>query len=409
MTILFRQTQRESIHDTATIRDIPPEIFGEILYYFVSDGKRDLVSASLVCRAWYPVAQRLIVTKREFYDENLGIERLACGLQTRAIVGADLLSIAYIHLNVEEIGKESAMMIAPLVSHSLWSLNLYFEEIPSLDCVEVLEAFFSQCRRIKNLRLAFFDFGNDPSLMSQNIKDGFGRLRQLDLRSCPRSLDAFIKQIAIPTLRLFKLYSTCDDVENDDILNAVALNCQSLTSLDITAYIESFQGILKIVDGCRDLETFKLRGYFTRLELRLDEFKAIASLPRLKSLNLTNCSFGEGALSGLAGCRGLRRLALENVSRGLGNVLPAIGARLYSLDLLNCHPGTVPDILEHCLEYLDLEFGKEYQIEYDALAGECKRGLKRLAKLRMNGRCIWLGTEWEGYDVLVEESDEEFE
>ena len=105
MMVLFRQTQRNSIYDPATIRDIPPEVLGESLFYFVDDGKRDLVSASLVCRAWYPVAQRLIVSKDVFMRENFGIERFACGLQTRIIVGSDILSIRQLYLNVRRIGK----------------------------------------------------------------------------------------------------------------------------------------------------------------------------------------------------------------------------------------------------------------------------------------------------------------
>ena len=93
-------SQRDSIYDPATIRDIPPEVLGETLYYFVvRRGKRDLVTASLVCRAWYPVAQRLIVSKKVF-DENRGFEKSACGLQIREIVGADILAIRYLLLDL---------------------------------------------------------------------------------------------------------------------------------------------------------------------------------------------------------------------------------------------------------------------------------------------------------------------
>ena len=101
MMVLFRQTQRESIYDPATISDIPPEILEESLVFFVDEGKRDLVAASLVCRAWYPVAQRLIVSKRTFNDTNhRGLKRFVCGLQTRAIVGADIPSIRYLSLDI---------------------------------------------------------------------------------------------------------------------------------------------------------------------------------------------------------------------------------------------------------------------------------------------------------------------
>ena len=99
--VLFCRTQRASIYDRATFSDIPPEVLGESLLYFVDLGKRDLVSASLVCRAWYPVAQRLIMSKRAFNGgDNIAIEKYVCGLHTRALVGADILSIEYLSLNL---------------------------------------------------------------------------------------------------------------------------------------------------------------------------------------------------------------------------------------------------------------------------------------------------------------------
>ena len=71
MTICYDRTQRQLVYDAATAGDIPPEIVGEALLYVYSGklkgAKRmaGLVSAGLVCRAWYPVAQRLIVSKRD--------------------------------------------------------------------------------------------------------------------------------------------------------------------------------------------------------------------------------------------------------------------------------------------------------------------------------------------------------
>ena len=98
MMVLFRQTQRPSIYHPATIRDIPPEVLGETLFYFVDHGKPDLVSASLVCRAWYPVAQRLIVFKDEFMRENCGIERFVC------VRAAANRAIALLHLFYDVVG-----------------------------------------------------------------------------------------------------------------------------------------------------------------------------------------------------------------------------------------------------------------------------------------------------------------
>ena len=404
MMVLFRQTQRESIYHPATISDIPPEVLGESLVYFVGYGRRDLVSASLVCRAWYPVAQRSIVSKREFVYEYPGIWRFACGLQTRAIVGADIPSIRYLDIYLERVGKESAMMLAPLVAHSLSTLSIYFYRISSLDCVEVLDAFLNQCNWIRNLRLISFDFGNDPSLISQNINDGFGRLRQLVLFCCRGNLAAFIVQIPIPDIRIFSLYSISTTAENNDILKAAASNYRSLTSIDINVEIESFDCLLKIVESCRDLETLKLISSYS-LNLEQDDIKAIASLPRLTSLDINGCVFGDGALSGLSRCRGLRRLSLGNVP-GLNDVLPIIGVRLFSLNLGFCDAPTASAIVKHCpnLEYLDLGF--DHKMDVDAFVDSCKSGMKRLAKLVVNGKSYRLGTGWKGYNDDESEEDE---
>ena len=389
MMVLFRQTQRPSIYHAATIRDIPPEVHGESLSYLVP-GKRDLVSASLVCRAWYPVARRLIVSKKSFGN---GIEKFGCGLQIRMMVGADILWIGYLHLDLETIGKESAMMIVPFVSHSLSSLSLCFPQ--SLDCVDLFEAFFDQSPWIRSLKLESFYFGDDPASMSQSLKDGFGRLRQLDMELCRGNLEAFIEQIPTPDLRVFTFMSHSDPDVNTDILSAVAMNYRSLTTIVIFVVLDSFDCLLKIVEDCRDVETLYL--YTARGPLmELADVKAIASLPRLKSLRIEGGAFEDDALSGLARCGGLRRLSLRNTS-GLGDVLPIIGGRLFSLNIC-CNASIVPGIVEHCpgLEYLVLRFD-DYHVDTAPLEEACKSGLKRLAKLKMYGGSVRLGTDWEGY------------
>ena len=235
--------------------------------------------------------------------------------------------------------------------------------------------------------------------MSQNIRDGFSRLRQLDLDCYRGNLAAFIDQIAIPNLRLVKLYSQSLTVAavNNDILNAVALNFCYITKIDIRAQIASTDCLLKIVEGCRGLETLKLKT-FDDLCLELDDVKAIATLPRLKLLEIAGgCVFGDGALSGLARCWGLRSLTLGSVL-GLDASLPIIGGRLYSLDLGKCSASTAIAIVEHCpnLEYLALRF--EYDpIVIASFVDSCKRGLKGLAKLKLNENSCRLGTDWEGY------------
>ena len=135
------------------------------------------------------------------------------------------------------------------------------------------------------------------------------------------------------------------------------------------------------------------------LNLELVDIHAIATLPRLKSLDISfGFTVGDGALSGLSRCRGLRRLALESrgiYASGLDDVLPIIGRRLLYLDLGDCYASTALDVVKHCpnLEYLALRIDNHANIS----TAEFKSGLKRLAKLELNVRSILLGTEWEGY------------
>jgi hypothetical protein len=183
-----------------------------------------------------------------------------------------------------------------------------------------------------------------------------------------------------------------------DILNAIALNFRTLTSIDIFAKIDSSASIIKIVECCRELETLKLWSLIPGLNLENADIRAIATLPRLKSLNIAGFSFGDGALSGLSVCRGLRHLALDS-ELGLYAVMPIIGGRLNSLEFRDCDASIVSDIVDHCpnLEYLVVRFYSD-QGETDAFVDLSKSGLKRLAKLEMNGMSVCLFTVREGYD-----------
>ena len=79
MLVVYDRTQRTSMYAPATFGDIPQEVLGESLIYLVPAlgmKQTDLVSASLVCRAWYPVAIRLIVSKRIFIGVEHGMEKV---------------------------------------------------------------------------------------------------------------------------------------------------------------------------------------------------------------------------------------------------------------------------------------------------------------------------------------------
>jgi hypothetical protein len=64
MRALYARPQRESIYHPATIGDIPQDVMQKALLHL---GRKDLISASSVCRGWRPVAQE-IIHSRLFID-----------------------------------------------------------------------------------------------------------------------------------------------------------------------------------------------------------------------------------------------------------------------------------------------------------------------------------------------------
>jgi hypothetical protein len=75
----------------------------------------------------------------------------------------------------------------------------------------------------------------------------------------------------------------------------------------------------------------------------------------------------------------------------------AIGRNLVRLELWNPSKEVVVGIVKHCpnLQYLELEVVNEEVKK--GLVGSIKNGLKKLAKLKVNGESMRLGTDWEGY------------
>jgi hypothetical protein len=56
---IYARPHRGSIYEPATIHDIPQEVLEKSLFLLLPSIK-DLVAASSACRAWRPVAQKLI-------------------------------------------------------------------------------------------------------------------------------------------------------------------------------------------------------------------------------------------------------------------------------------------------------------------------------------------------------------
>ena len=253
MTPRYGRTLRPSIYHPASFGDIPPEILGLEIFIYLDTGtphQGRLLDLSLVCSAWYHVVQRMMISESFVFDDKK-LLKLASGMILREIVGCDTFSIRNLTLDINDIGKERATILAPLVSHSLASLHLEYEDYGEEDRSSefvVLESFFIHCPWIRNLKIFGFHFGDTSSSMSQSIKDGFIRLRQLSIFACRGNLAAFIGQIDIPNLRYLDIDLYFEYIGMDDILDAVALNYRSLTSIVISAAIDSPSCLLKIVE-----------------------------------------------------------------------------------------------------------------------------------------------------------------
>jgi hypothetical protein len=103
----------------------------------------------------------------------------------------------------------------------------------------------------------------------------------------------------------------------------------------------------------------------------------IASLPRLKNLKMgMDCVMAEGAMFGLSRCRSLIHLEID-WQDGLNDVLRVIGRKLSNLVLIRAR-------------------GVREREERESIKQTLKNGLKILAKLKINGESVRLGTDWKG-------------
>jgi hypothetical protein len=129
----------------------------------------------------------------------------------------------------------------------------------------------------------------------------------------------------------------------------------------------------------------------------------IASLPRLKSLNLYNCKIDGEAVSPLAKCKGLRDLRGIKLELS-SDVFRAIGGNLVTLQC-KLGSGGPEEIVEYCpnQEHLNIRDrdivvkveGEALDDETLLLAWVLKSGLKKLSKLVINRQTIRLGTDWD--------------
>jgi hypothetical protein len=286
-----------------------------------------------------------------------------------------------------------------MVASSLSSLYILFmgDEGSSL-CHEILEAFFSICELIRNLRIECCDFGDDPDSMSRIIKDGFNRLNQFDMIDCQGNSRMFIETTPIPNLKYFRILSDKDRDEDFDIVNAIVMKYgRVLVNLNLEFIEVSSANLIKIAECCPRLERLALSFVYESEFLFLSDMKVIASLPCLRSLRIGSCCVIEdGAIYALARCSGLRYLEIAFCGDGLTDVLRVMGGNLISLKFLDVGVDAIASVVENCpdLQYLDVGVKEGEEDKWTVeLFRDLRIGLNKLAKLKVNG--------WEGEELFL--------
>jgi hypothetical protein len=225
-------------------------------------------------------------------------------------------------------------------------------------------------------------------------------LSQLSLDGCCGDLRMFV--VSVPILDLHSFSNSFFVRSGEEyIVSAVATNYPTITRLRLDDDYDSSATLLKFVECCRFIEEISFcETSGNDLKLNHSDIEAIASLPRLKSLNI-NCHIADDDVSALSRCRGLKHLILGRESIDLTNILPYIGGNLVSLDYNSSTSimGTVNVIVEHCpnLQILDLRWIGREDANTAVAVDSLKRGLKQLSKLKLNHKTVRLGTDWEGY------------
>jgi hypothetical protein len=395
MLLKYARKQRASIYHPATIEDLPFEVLREAFLYLEPE---DLVSPSRVNRSWRPAAQdvqrsRLVVDKED--------NSLMCGIQfTRIVFGYESFSIKHLKLYLRLDDPGHIPILSRLASSTLQTLHLIFAGARgSASHYATLDQFFSQCHRILNLKLQAIDFGDDPASISRTIKDGFYGLSQLSLIDCKGDLRMFVVSVPIHNLHSFsnKFFGV---IGGEEIVSTIATNYPTIKKVYLEDQYSSFVTLLKFAEFCRDIEELSFVDWSGDVELKRSDIEAIASLPRLKSLNI-DFEIADNAVSALSRFRGLKHLALCYGSFDLTNILPTIGKPLLSLvyNSSNSIMGTVNVIVEHCpnLQILDLRWIGREDANKAVAVDSLKRGLKQSRILKLNHKSVRLGTDWEGY------------
>jgi hypothetical protein len=137
------------------------------------------------------------LARKRIFKYNGRIEPFICGLYLRSIVGLERCTIKHLVLGIPSIGKKFIHLISRVVAPTLSNLLLCCKGVDPSECYDALGDFFELYEGIRNLCLDEFDFGDDPAAISQIVKDGFGRLRQLSLVRCRGDIRMFVENTSI--------------------------------------------------------------------------------------------------------------------------------------------------------------------------------------------------------------------
>jgi hypothetical protein len=375
--------------DPPSFGDIPPEVVRKT---FVHLSPSDLAAVRLVCRGWNPTGQDVMMSRSRVGDKRGG--KFICGLHLRRLVGFKTFAVKSLDLDVRDSGYICAVNIAVNAALTLTSLKLDFHSADVV-CYYVLQNILKYCRGTRHLQLNGFDVGDDAAGQDEeilrNIKDGFGRLNRLDLIRCRGNILSLVHLTDIPNLSSFYYDSSGETAQDSEgIIVAVATKYPTLVSIRLEAEFDSSASLLKVMAGCPDLETLFFHKNGGALVLSRSD---ILSLRRLKSLDI-DCEVEDDAVSALASCKSLKNLRV--VYYDLSEVLQVIGGNLASLEIGVASEQVLVAILKSCVNLQYLKIGGF--LAGKVSVGAIKKGLVRLAKLKVNGASVRLGTDWVGSD-----------
>jgi Leucine-rich repeat (LRR) protein len=128
-----------------------------------------------------------------------------------------------------------------------------------------------------------------------------------------------VESAPIPNLRSFS--NEYFDFRSD-VVSAVAKNYAKFKRLRLAERLTSSANLLECIESCRDIEEL---FFCEDGDLKLGDIEAIASLPRLRSLN-NYCNIASDAVVALFRFRGLKHLTI----RSRGSILSSIRPNLFS-------------------------------------------------------------------------------